>query len=98
MGTGTKALFTEFVDIFLKRIYSDANFESGQTFYREALIWRQLRQRHILPFMGIDKTTFEASRLFCMVSPWMHCGTLLHHTKDNIGFSERLRLVRSTNY
>jgi hypothetical protein len=39
-------------------------------------VWRQLKHRFILPFIGIDKETFASEGLPCLVSPWMERGTL----------------------
>ena len=47
---------------------------SMQAFCREAIVWRQLKHRHILPFLGVDRFAFP-SRL-CMVSPWMPYGNI----------------------
>ncbi|KAK7000664.1 kinase-like domain-containing protein, partial [Favolaschia claudopus] len=49
-------------------------------FCREALVWQGLRHPFILPFLGIDRTSFAPS--FCMVSPWMKHGTILNFLAD----------------
>ena len=38
-------------------------------------MWRQLKHPHILPFLGVDDTTFRGR--FCMVSPFMHMGNIV---------------------
>ncbi|KAJ7160881.1 kinase-like domain-containing protein [Mycena filopes] len=48
-------------------------------FSREALVWRSLQHRHILPFLGIDQNNYPSS--LCMVSPWMEHGTILNYLK-----------------
>jgi hypothetical protein len=48
-------------------------------------VWRQLKHRFILPFIGIDKETFASAGFLCLVSPWMQRGTLRDY-------------VSSTNY
>jgi serine/threonine protein kinase len=46
-------------------------------FCKEALIWRQLRHPHVLPFIGIDAETFRP--FLCMVSPWLPHGNVLKY-------------------
>ncbi|KAJ7061023.1 kinase-like domain-containing protein, partial [Mycena amicta] len=50
-------------------------------FLREALVWRDLRNPFILPFLGIDNESFPLS--LCMVSPWMENGTVVRYLKDH---------------
>ncbi|KAF8183897.1 kinase-like domain-containing protein [Mycena galopus ATCC 62051] len=50
-------------------------------FCREALVWKDLRHPHILPFLGIDRDSFPPT--LCMVSPWMKHGTVMHYLKDH---------------
>lgn len=52
-----------------------------QRFYREALIWRQLRHPHILAFMGIDQDALSGRGSLSMVSSWMTRGTLMQYLK-----------------
>ncbi|KAF7347165.1 PINc domain-containing protein [Mycena venus] len=49
-------------------------------FCREALVWKELRHPHILPFLGIDEDTFPSP--LCMVSPWMEHGTVLKYLEE----------------
>ncbi|KAF8183873.1 kinase-like domain-containing protein [Mycena galopus ATCC 62051] len=44
---------------------------------REALVWKDLRHPHILPFLGIDRDTFPSA--LCSISPWMEHGTILKY-------------------
>jgi len=50
-------------------------------FCREALVWKELRHRHILPFLGIEENSYPES--LCMVSPWMEHGTVLNYLKEH---------------
>ncbi|KAJ7185295.1 kinase-like domain-containing protein, partial [Mycena filopes] len=50
-------------------------------FYREALLWKDLRHPNILSFLGIDRASFPSS--LCMVSPWMENGTVLKYLKEH---------------
>jgi serine/threonine protein kinase len=64
-------------------------------FCREALVWRQLRHPHVLPFFGVDAETFKATGHICMVSPWMSRGTLAQLiSSTNVPGPNRIRLVR----
>ncbi|KIM81399.1 hypothetical protein PILCRDRAFT_72011, partial [Piloderma croceum F 1598] len=51
-------------------------------FRREALLWKDLKHPHILPFLGIDIETFPTSYA-CLVAPWMSRGTILTYLQDN---------------
>ncbi|KAK7054448.1 hypothetical protein VNI00_003646 [Paramarasmius palmivorus] len=59
----------------------DARHRIFQKFCKEALIWRQLDHKFILPFLGIDAENFP--RHPCMVSPWMANGTIMQFLKKN---------------
>ncbi|KAF8215630.1 hypothetical protein K438DRAFT_1748550 [Mycena galopus ATCC 62051] len=50
-------------------------------FFREALVWKELRHPNILPFWGIEKDSFSSP--LCMVSPWMEHGTVLSYLKEH---------------
>lgn len=45
--------------------------------FREALIWRTLKHRNILPLLGVDMTTGSAP--FLMISPWMANGNIVQY-------------------
>ncbi|KAF7293344.1 Kinase-like protein [Mycena kentingensis (nom. inval.)] len=47
--------------------------KKNQQLFREALVWKNLRHRYILPFFGIDCGSFPNS--IALVSPWMEFGT-----------------------
>lgn len=38
-------------------------------------MWRQLSHPHILPFLGVDKVTFDGH--LCMVAPFMQNGNVI---------------------
>ncbi|KAK0439497.1 kinase-like domain-containing protein [Desarmillaria tabescens] len=49
-------------------------------FCREALVWRNVKHRNVLPFLGVNKELFAPS--FYLISPWMENGNIisfLHH-------------------
>ncbi|KAF8900918.1 kinase-like domain-containing protein [Mucidula mucida] len=46
-----------------------------KSFYNEALLWRQLRHRHVLPLIGVCINAPEPS--FYLVSPWMSNGNIM---------------------
>ncbi|TDL14172.1 kinase-like protein, partial [Rickenella mellea] len=50
-------------------------------FAHEAVVWRQLRHRNILPFYGIFKGDHTLDRL-CLVSPWMDAGNIVKFLKQ----------------
>lgn len=69
-------------DVALKRLRvfqgrAEERISVRKKFCKEALIWQQLRHPFVLPFLGIDGTTFAP--LMCMVSPWMSNGGVLQH-------------------
>lgn len=49
-------------------------FELPQALCREALVWKYLRHKHVLPFLGVDRTVF--TRFYCLVSPWVDWGNI----------------------
>jgi serine/threonine protein kinase len=51
----------------------------SQRFYREALIWRQLKHPNILGFLGVDQDALHNKGSLCMVCPWMAKGTLMEY-------------------
>ncbi|KAJ7504391.1 kinase-like domain-containing protein [Mycena galericulata] len=72
-------------DVALKRIRvfqrDSARHKIRQRFCREALLWQRLDNPYVLPFTGIDAESFPS--FLCMVSPWMHHGTILKHLQEN---------------
>jgi serine/threonine protein kinase len=63
---------------------------------RETLVWRQLKHRSILPFIGIDVDSSQASHIPSLISPWMSRGTLTEYMKsiDYHPEADAFRLVR----
>ncbi|KAL0576279.1 Rho guanine nucleotide exchange factor, partial [Marasmius crinis-equi] len=51
-----------------------------QDYLREAIVWRQLRHRNVLPFLGIYFLD-ESRQQVCLVSPWMEKGNLVQFLK-----------------
>ncbi|KAJ7353516.1 kinase-like domain-containing protein [Mycena albidolilacea] len=49
-------------------------------FCREALVWKGLHHKNILPCFGIDGDSFPSS--LCMVSPWMEHGTIMNYLEE----------------
>ena len=47
----------------------------SQEYTREALVWCHLQDQHVLPFLGIDRSTFPD--YLCFVSPWMQRGDVM---------------------
>ena len=50
-----------------------------QRFCKEAVLWKRLAHKNVLPFLGISKDVGE----FCWISPWMKNGTILEYIRDN---------------
>lgn len=49
-----------------------------KNFYREAIVWHQLKHQSILPFLGIDIRTSKGNPPKPrMVSPWMSHGNVI---------------------
>jgi serine/threonine protein kinase len=62
---------------------------------REAALWRQLDHPHVLPFLGVDQTTWYPCH--AMVSPWLTHGNLLDFIRDNDSSREDvIRLLHET--
>ncbi|KAK1219883.1 hypothetical protein PQX77_017363 [Marasmius sp. AFHP31] len=62
--------------VALKRLRVFRGSDQGKMykkFCKEALLWKRLKHRFVLPLMGIDADSFP--RQPCMVSPWMFNGT-----------------------
>ncbi|KAL0577764.1 hypothetical protein V5O48_004222 [Marasmius crinis-equi] len=63
--------------VALKRLRLFRGSDQGKMckkFCKEALLWKRLDHRFVLPLLGIDADTFP--RQPCMVSPWMFNGTI----------------------
>ncbi|TFK48873.1 kinase-like protein [Heliocybe sulcata] len=70
--------------VALKRIrmYETNDIEKlNKLFQREALVWRQLRHPHILPFLGMHPSPNSNPYL---VSPWMERGNMMTCRRQNM--------------
>ncbi|KAF7355812.1 hypothetical protein MVEN_00909400 [Mycena venus] len=78
----------ERVEVALKvlkifRDQSDADRRSLQAkFSKEALLWLYLKHKNIVPFFGVDFTTFP-SPARAMFLPWMPLGSVLKYMGEN---------------
>jgi hypothetical protein len=43
---------------------------SFQKFYREVVIWRQMKHQYILPLIGVDAQVLPHGPIHCIISPW----------------------------
>lgn len=59
---------------------------------KEVLLWRQLRHRHLLEFIGVCVDVFHSPAI---VSPWLENGNVLQFVKTKPG-AFKLGLVRQT--
>lgn len=77
----------EEVEIALKvlRIFNDQTAESRRLLYekfnKEALLWHHMKHPNVVPFLGVDSTTFS-SPARAMVSPWMAQGSILKYIEN----------------
>ncbi|KAJ7464055.1 hypothetical protein FB451DRAFT_453740 [Mycena latifolia] len=77
----------EDVEVALKvlKIFEDQSDERRlllhHKFTKEALVWHYLRHKNIVPFIGVDSTTFP-SPARAMVSPWMPLGSVLKYMTE----------------
>jgi serine/threonine protein kinase len=53
--------------------------------FREALTWKRLEHKNVLPFIGVDAKSFPIC--VCMVSPWMDHGTLSQFVSRHVDVS-----------
>lgn len=51
----------------------------SQRFYKEAVLWKRLAHKNILPLLGVSRDVAE----FCLVSPWMKNGTIVEYVRNN---------------
>ncbi|CAL1706475.1 unnamed protein product [Somion occarium] len=56
--------------------------ESHSNLLREALVWQQLHHPFILPFLGIDHSTF--SPYYSIISPWMNNGNIIQYMNGKV--------------
>ncbi|KAL0563919.1 Receptor-interacting serine/threonine-protein kinase 1, partial [Marasmius crinis-equi] len=71
---------SEHVCLKVVKIYRDSDVEQlSKEYLREAILWRQMKHSHLLPFLGIYQ--LEHSRQLCLISPWMDKGNLVQYLK-----------------
>ncbi|KAL0570930.1 hypothetical protein V5O48_011031 [Marasmius crinis-equi] len=59
----------------------------------EVLIWRQLRHPNIHQFLGITAELFRPS--YCIVSPWMSNGDLMHYTRERqVSLEDKVKMMQ----
>ncbi|KAJ6453973.1 kinase-like domain-containing protein [Mycena sanguinolenta] len=51
-------------------------------FFKEVLVWRYLEHPNIVPFLGVDSTTFP-NLAMAMVTPWMAQGNVISYISRN---------------
>ncbi|KAJ7289835.1 kinase-like domain-containing protein, partial [Mycena rebaudengoi] len=74
-----------FADIYHGQ-YTDSKGETFEValkkFAKEALVWHYLNHPNIVPFLGVDATTFPSPTM-AMVSSWMSQGNVLNYMGEN---------------
>ncbi|KAH8101096.1 kinase-like domain-containing protein [Cristinia sonorae] len=50
------------------------------SFCRESLLWKNLKHKHVVPFLGVANDVFHDT--ICMVIPWMEKGNLRHQLNN----------------
>ncbi|KAL0565675.1 Rho GTPase activating protein [Marasmius crinis-equi] len=71
--------------VCIKMIRAFSTFDIEQLlrdYMQEAIVWRQLNHRNLLPFMGIFYFDNDRKRL-CLVSPWMERGNLVQFLRNS---------------
>ncbi|KAJ7196145.1 kinase-like domain-containing protein, partial [Mycena rebaudengoi] len=69
------------VALKLLKISEDQTPDARRTFVKEVLVWHQLRHPNIVPFLGVDSTTFTAPAR-AMVSLWMSMGNVREYITE----------------
>ncbi len=67
---------------FMLFSWHDPRLRFQQAFCREALMWRSLKHRFVLPFLGIHEIEDGTELQFFLVSPYMKNGTLSRWRKQ----------------
>ncbi|KAF7360946.1 hypothetical protein MSAN_01124700 [Mycena sanguinolenta] len=63
--------------------HTDAALENlRKKFFKEVLVWRYLEHPNIVPFLGVDSTTFP-NLAMAMVTPWMSKGSVMSYISTN---------------
>ncbi|PBK94140.1 kinase-like protein [Armillaria gallica] len=66
------------------RTFSLSNYEKEallKNLCREALVWKQLHHKNILPFLGVNYEYFKPR--CCLISPWMKNGNIISYLQAN---------------
>lgn len=50
-----------------------------QRFHKEAVLWKRLAHKNILPVLGVSRDLAE----FCLISPWMENGCIMNYLRKN---------------
>ncbi|KAK0447531.1 kinase-like domain-containing protein [Armillaria borealis] len=58
---------------------------------REAVIWKQLHHKNILPFLGLNTTSFGGR--YCLISPWMNNRNIIKFLESNQDH-DRMKSIR----
>ncbi|KAH7925413.1 kinase-like protein [Leucogyrophana mollusca] len=61
---------------------TSSDLKSQQTYCKEAVLWRQLSNPHVLPFLGVHHCP-EKPLYVGLVSPWMDNGNVLQYLEKN---------------
>ncbi|KAJ7788197.1 kinase-like domain-containing protein [Mycena olivaceomarginata] len=61
--------------------YTKADGEEMEIALKEALLWHHMTHPNVVPFLGVDSTTFPSPER-AMVSPWMAQGSVLKYIAD----------------
>ncbi|KAK7679029.1 hypothetical protein QCA50_017973 [Cerrena zonata] len=76
--------------VALKRLrifqHTNVTIEAYEGLCREALIWQQLKHPFILPFLGVDRESYEP--YCCLVTPWMNHGNIIHYIDEQLSSKE----------
>ncbi|KAF9003246.1 kinase-like domain-containing protein [Cyathus striatus] len=59
-----------------------------KAFFKEAILWRRLAHRNLLPFYGIYHLGDSGGRI-CLVSPWMNNGNITQYLQRNPGVNRQ---------
>ncbi|KAK0243529.1 kinase-like domain-containing protein [Armillaria nabsnona] len=69
----------------------EANRRLLKELCREAVIWKQLHHENILPFIGVNTTSF--AKRVCLISPWMDNRNIIKFLDSNQDH-DRLKCIR----
>ncbi|KAJ8083204.1 Rho guanine nucleotide exchange factor [Marasmius tenuissimus] len=70
----------QLVCLKVSKVYMKSDLDAlFKGYLHEALVWRHLKHRNVLPFLGIYYSKDDGQ--FCLISPWMDNGNLLQYLK-----------------